>query len=206
MVLFAGAVSCMLCLRWEALGCPSPKDIGNLFTPMEITISSAKSGARYLSSLAPWNTWSMVWVTQSQEAEHRSVCIWQHRFDLWWILFGHCRLKVSFMKCSGTEFVRRWKTQKLGNYFPPKLSWSNIRVEIDVSEFLFPAPAFLSLTCADSSNKLVKNKALAFSKSETMHWNLQSLVKPLLGAAWDCQLETGQQKFVESHLRRESQG
>lgn len=72
------------------------------------------------------------------------------------------------MKCSGTEFVRL-KTPKLGKDFPHRLPWNNIRVEIDVSQFLFPAPAFLSLTCADSSNKLIKNKALACSKSETMH-------------------------------------
>lgn len=73
------------------------------------------------------------------------------------------------MKCSGTEFVRRWKTHKLGNNFTHKLPGNNIRVEIDVSRFLFPAPAFLSLTYADSSNKLIKNKTLACSKSETVH-------------------------------------
>lgn len=74
---------------------------------------------------------------------------------------------------------------------------------INVSQFLFPAPVFLSLTYADrSNNKLIKNKVLAYCKSETIHRNLLSLVRPFLGTAWDCQLETGQQKFVESHVEK----
>ena len=41
--------------------------------------------------------------------------------------------------------------------------------EINVSQLLFPAPVFLSLTHADRRNKLIKKKALAYSKSETIH-------------------------------------
>lgn len=67
------------------------------------------------------------------------------------------------------RICKKMETHKLGNNFTHKLPGNNIRVEIDVSRFLFPAPAFLSLTYTDNSNKLIKNKTLACSKSETVH-------------------------------------
>lgn len=82
---------------------PKTQAVGILFTPIEITINAAKSGACYLSSLAPETLGA--WCG-SLKVKKLSTVFAFDRFDLWWILFGHCRFKVSFMKCSGTEFVR----------------------------------------------------------------------------------------------------
>lgn len=82
-------------------------------------ISAAKSGACYLSSLAP-ETFGAWCGSLKVKKVSTAVRIWQHRFDLQWILFSHCRFKLSFIKCSGTEFVRRLKTHKPGKDFSPQ--------------------------------------------------------------------------------------
>lgn len=88
---------------------PKSQAVGILFTPMEIAVSAAVNGACYLSGLAPetlgaWCGSLKVKKLSTEVFVSDSIGL---IFGAFFLATAGSFMKVSFMKCSGTEFVRR---------------------------------------------------------------------------------------------------